>query len=102
MNIQEYHKLVDVLFDELSDFYDNVDGVAEVDLDNKFLQVVISQSQIFLLNKNEVSQEIWYSSPVSGGHKFVLDPKSHVWNNSYGDELVSLLKKEVTILTIDN
>jgi iron donor protein CyaY len=74
------------------------DGVLEVELLSGTLTIALPSGQQFLVNRHTPSQQIWLSSPLSGGLRFDYDESAQAWVLADGRRLDTLLKAELETL----
>lgn len=74
------------------------DGVLEIELLSGTLAIVLPSGQQFLVNRHTPSQQIWLSSPLSGGLRFDYDEMQQTWVLADGRQLDTLLKAELETL----
>ena len=72
---------------------------AEVDLQDASLEIISPSGQVWLLNRHAPSQELWLSSPVSGGFHFRYHSASAQWRATRAsqDDLYAHLSSELGI-----
>jgi len=85
---------VNTLFNHIESTYPDFD----VDLGQDSLSIAISDKTIFLITINNSAQQIWLSSPVSGGHHFFHSPQHNAWISTRQDtcQLLALLNQELS------
>jgi iron donor protein CyaY len=76
----------------------DTEGLIDIDFNNDVLTINTSQG-IFVINKQPTTKEIWLASPISGPYHFMM--QGDRWHSKNGEELYSLLSKELQI-TISN
>lgn len=64
----------------------------EVDLIDGVLNIELKDGKEYVINKHEVTGQIWLSSPFSGAHHFALD--NEYWVSSDQESLFDILKEE--------
>jgi frataxin len=84
---------------QLADLLDDADarGDLEAELRGGILTVAVAGKQ-FIINKHGPSQQIWVSSPISGGLHFAYNAEAQNWQLPDGRELFSLLTHELQTL----
>lgn len=99
--MENFEQIADNTLQELLDYFEEIDslGMLECDLIDGVLTIEIDEEQQFVINKHQASNQIWYSSPVSGGSHFSYDEESESWVDSEPNELFETLKSEVENLT---
>ena len=75
------------------------EGVLEVELVSGMLTITLPSGQQFVVNRHGPSQQIWLSSPLSGGLHFDYEENSKAWVLSDGRRLDTLLKAEIETLS---
>ncbi len=96
--------LADAMLNRLADMmeaYDE-DGTLEVELADGVLTIVLATGKQFLVNRHKPSQQLWLSSPLSGGLHFDYNEAARTWELSDGRKLDTLLKAEMEILLADD
>ncbi len=58
----------------------------DVDLEGVTLSFPFAQKGTYLFKMNSALEEIWVSSPLSGGQRFAFDDVTHSWRNIRKDE----------------
>ncbi len=99
-----FHALADATLNRLADSMEVLDeeGTLEVELSGGILTIDLPTGRQFVVNKHGVSQQIWLSSPLSGGLHFSYDEQEQAWVIAGGTRLDTLLKAEVeTLLSED-
>jgi iron donor protein CyaY len=86
------NRLADMLeaFDE--------DGLLEVESLSGTLTATLPSGAQFVVNRHGPSQQMWLSSPLSGGLHFSYDTDEQAWKLADGRRLETLLKAEVETL----
>jgi frataxin len=92
--------LADATLNRLADMAEALDedGTLEVELLNGILIIELPSGKQFVVNKHGPSQQIWLSSPLSGGLHFDYDNDNQAWVIKDGTRLDTLLKAEVETL----
>lgn len=92
--------LADISLHHLSDAIEALDedGALDVELINGILTVEFPSGRQFVVNKHGPSQQIWLSSPLSGGLHFSYDKMAREWALPDGRRLETLLKAEIETL----
>jgi len=76
-------------------------GDYEVDWGNDVLTLTLPNGRQYVINKHRASQQIWVSSPVSGGWHFAWNTASASWQSTrINQELLTLLRAELPDLTL--
>jgi frataxin len=74
------------------------EGTMDVELVSGMLTLTLVSGQQFVVNRHGPSQQIWLSSPLSGGLHFDYDEEAQAWTLKDGRRLDTLLKAEVETL----
>ena len=95
--------------DFMNQVHDTLQGLAEmlenqldehndIDIREGFLQITFPAGHIWLLNRHGPTQEIWLSSPITGGLHFRFHEDIQRWisTRSSQDELLSFLERELS------
>lgn len=84
------------LFEQLEE--QDEDGALEIDLENGVL-ILEAGSRQFVLSKHAPTQQIWLSSPLSGGLHFEAADAGRDWKLKDGRRLSVVLGEELAMLT---
>ena len=92
-----FQHLLDCLEEQLGD-------ESEIEVQETSLQITLSSGKTWLLNRHAPRQEIWLSSPITGGIHFRFDPKQKKWISTRPsqDELFSMLEQELSAFSHPN
>lgn len=92
-----FGQLAEKTLDKLADALDSFDesGDLELEYQNGILNITLNSGKQFIINKHAPSQQIWLSSPVSGGLHFSYDTLSENWKLSDGKSLNEILSMEL-------
>lgn len=96
--------LADAMLNRLADMmeaYDE-DGLLDTELADGVLTVTLPSGKQFLVNRHKPSQQLWLSSPLSGGLHFDYDETGKVWEVRDGRRLDTLLKAELETLLAED
>ena len=93
MDSTQYHKIVDELLQKISDEIELRDDVDDVDYLQGILNIEFTDGRKYVLNKHEPTKQIWFSSPISGAHKFKYE--NGKWIGYEKEELNQLLHSEI-------
>ena len=72
----------------------DIQGHIDVDINGEILNITTDKG-VFVINRQLFLKEIWLSSPVSGPYHFAYDGTK--WCSKVGDELFSVLSKDLQI-----
>ncbi|MCA3249559.1 MAG: iron donor protein CyaY [Rhodospirillaceae bacterium] len=76
-------------------------GDYEVDWGHDVLTLTLPNGRQYVINKHRASQQIWVSSPISGGWHFAWDAGSASWQSTRtSQELLALLLAELPDLSL--
>jgi len=92
--------LSDLTLNRLADSLESSDaeGLLEVELASGTLNITCPNGQQFVVNRHGPSQQMWLSSPLSGGLHFDYDEEAKAWTLKDGRRLETLLKAEIETL----
>lgn len=96
--------LADAMLNRLADMVEVYDeeGVLETELSDGILTATLPSGKQFLVNRHKPSQQLWLSSPLSGGLHFDYNDASQSWELANGSRLDTLLRAELeTLLSED-
>ncbi len=95
MQATPYHQLADSIFNQLEAALEEVDadGQLELDIAGGVMTIVLENGKTFVVSRHEPSQQIWLSSPLSGGLHFSY--QSGIWQLADGRDMTSLLANEL-------
>lgn len=98
MNESDYHRLADSLLTRFSDMLEDADsdGTLDVELEGAVLTIGLPSGKQYLISKHAASQQIWVSSPASGGLHFSYGDEQ--WKLTDGRELSALVQSELEAL----
>lgn len=96
----DFHKhaenFLETLFEQLED-QDN-EGVLDIDLQDGVLMIETS-GQEFVITRHSPSQQVWLSSPLSGGLHFSMSDGGRDWKLPDGRRLSVVLGEELSMAT---
>jgi frataxin len=97
---KDFGKLAEKTLNRLADALDSFDesGDLELEYQNAILTIALNSGKQFIINKHAPSQQIWLSSPISGGSHFSYDDISGKWKLTDGRELNNILSDELKTL----
>lgn len=93
----EFQKLAEKTLDKLADALDD-DSCLDVEYQAGVITITIDSGKQFVINKHTPSQQIWLSSPISGGLHFPYDVAEGRWQLADGRRLAEILAAELAIL----
>ena len=95
--------LADAALNRLADMAEVIDddGGVDIELADGILTVTLQNGKQFLINRHKPSQQLWLSSPLSGGLHFDYDETEKAWVLEDGRRLDTLLKAELEILLLE-
>jgi frataxin len=73
----------------------DANGDIEVDAQGGIVTIKLENGKQFIVNKHAPSQQVWLSSPLSGGLHFPYDDEKKQWQLPDGRELCALLAEEL-------
>ena len=85
--------IIDYVAEELE--LQDKDYRLEVDMMGEVLSIKTEAGE-YVLNKHTAAREVWLASPATGPYHFAY--KDGKWVSRKGDELLSLLSKELDVL----
>ncbi len=97
----QFHCLADAYLDALADEIDARDEKAALDADVQqgVLIVTLPSGAQYLVSKHLPTQQLWLSSPVSGGLHFRYNESDSAWELEDGRKLGQLLSQELSAAT---
>ncbi len=99
MYANDFHKLASSSLDNLANALDELDsdGIIEVEYQNDIITITTQQKKQFIVNKHSPSNQIWLSSPISGGLHFSYNGTDKNWQTVDGKVLEQVLKHDLKI-----
>ena len=96
----DYHRHADAYLESLFGQLEEQDsaGALEMDLEGGVLTIAAGGG-VFIVNKHAASQEIWLSSPLSGGLHFTPEGDGRDWKLKDGRRLSVVLAEELGMAT---
>ena len=91
--MNNFHAVSTHTFEELADFFETSWPEADVDLLDETLTVSLQNNLHYLINKHEVTQQLWLASPFTGAHHFYLK-NGQWWCTRTNLNLEELLRQE--------
>ncbi len=100
MQENEFQQLATEALDNLADALDALDAAGDLELEYQdgIITITIPSGKQFIINKHTPSQQIWLSSPVSGGLHFPYNSTSRKWQLADGRILNNVLAEELKTL----
>ncbi|MEQ1790103.1 MAG: iron donor protein CyaY [Rickettsiales bacterium] len=97
----DFQKLAEKTLDKLADALDLLDASGDLELDclDGIITITLDSGKQFIINKHSPSQQIWLSSPVSGGLHFSYYVAEDAWKIADGRSLSEILMVELNSLT---
>lgn len=74
-------------------------GMLEIDLETGALTIKLGNGKTFLISKHGPSQQMWLSSPISGGLHFMATDDGRDWKLKDGRRLSIVLSEELRYFT---
>jgi iron donor protein CyaY len=98
MDETRYHAIADATLmhchDQLEEAYD-AGLLDELDLAGGILTIITASGRTYLVTKHSPSLQVWYASPVTGGHHFRFDDAGQQWQLPGGTTLYDMLVAEL-------
>ncbi len=100
MDESTYHKLADAVLEQMAEALEAADesGALDVELEGAMLTIALASGKHYLVSKHAPSQQLWVSSPLSGGLHFSYDKVTDSWFLPNGTNLHALVSKELAVL----
>lgn len=97
MNDTEFHQRADTMLDQLFSLLEAADarGDLEIEYADGVITIEMPDRRTYIVNKHTASQQIWMSSPVSGGLHFRYG--EGVWTIPDGRTLKEVLLDELKV-----
>lgn len=101
MQENEFQQLATEALDNLADALDTLDASGDLELEYQggIITIILPSGKQFIINKHTPSQQIWLSSPISGGLHFPYNSTSRKWQLSNGRILNNVLAEELKALS---
>ncbi len=95
---KDFEQLAKKTLDDIVAALDELDASGDLELEyqNGIITITLESGKQFIVNKHAPSQQIWLSSPLSGGLHFSYD---NGWKLSDGRELQATLMAEIAELS---
>ncbi len=91
--IQLAEKTLRAIADTLDKFDES--GDLELDYQEGAITITLDSGKQFIVNRHAPTQQIWLSSPISGGLHFSYDEVEKSWKLSDGNKLFDILSAEL-------
>ena len=100
MEDAKFHTLADEWLENLQEVVENKDesGVLEVDLEQGMLTIALPEGKPYLISKHSTMQQLWVSSPRTGGLHFSYVEDKHHWVLPDGRTLDEVVRTELNDL----
>ena len=97
MSENDFHARADATQEALLEALESADadGAVEVDLLDGIVSITLPDGRQWLVSKHAPSEQLWLSSPISGGLHFSFDAASKRWQLADGRGLTALLAAEL-------
>ena len=97
---KDFTQLAEKPLDKLAESLDKLDesGDLELDYQNGIIMITFNSDKQIIINKHAPSQQIWLSSPLSGGKHFSYDALANNWKLADGVTLNTMLSAELKAL----
>ncbi len=95
IDVTKFHKIADEFLQDLADDIEKRSADIEVDYFQGVLTITLPDDKQYVINKHEPTRQIWFSSPISGAHKFGFDETNNFWAKPEGLKLLDLLNSEI-------
>ena len=79
----------------------DIDENLDIEQSNGMLTIEFPNGKQFVINRQIPTQQIWLSSPISGGLRFDYYEEEKIWQISNGTRLDTLLKADLELLLED-
>lgn len=100
MQEKDFQQLAEKTMDRLANALDVLDAAGNLELEYQggIITVSFDSGKQLIINKHAPSQQIWLSSPISGGLHFLYIPEQDEWQIADGKELKKILTAELKML----
>ena len=97
MNEAEFNRVSNAVLSAMLDVLERADeeGTLEVEFQMGIMTITLDGGHQFIINKHAPSQQIWLSSPLSGGLHFSFDASNKEWALADGRRLDQVLSAEL-------
>jgi|CXWL01.1.fsa_nt_gi iron donor protein CyaY len=94
---KDFGQIAEKTLDKLADALDSFDEAGDLELEyqNGILNITLNSGKQFIINKHAPSQQIWLSSPISGGLHFSYDFAVNKWKLTDGKSINEILSAEL-------
>jgi frataxin len=93
-----YHALADLTLHKLADQAERLDEGIDAELYGGVLTLTLDSGRQFVVNKHAPTQQVWLSSPLSGGLHFAYQSEAQAFALPDGRRLETLLMAELETL----
>lgn len=96
MNSIQFSEHAEDTLQTIADVLEEADNeyALEIDLIDGTLTIELPDAKQYVISKHEASEQIWLSSPISGGSHFSYDEEDDIWISSDSSELYEVLSEE--------
>lgn len=93
----QFHCLADAYLEAIADEIESKDehALIDVDIEENVLTLTLPSGEQYVISKHLPSQQVWLSSPVSGGLHFSYNEEDSAWELDNGQKLSHLLAEEL-------
>ncbi len=101
MDEKTFHRAADAYLSALFEQLEAQDGggILDIELTSGILTIEAEDARVFVVSKHGPSQEIWLSSPLSGGLHFRPAEQGKAWALPDGRRLSAVLSEELSQAT---
>jgi len=68
--MDDFYSLSSLILEEIAEFFESSWPQADVDLLEETLTVIVPPHQKYVINKHNLTRQIWVASPFTGAHHF--------------------------------
>lgn len=98
MDEKHYHAIADATlmhcFDQLDDAYDKSE-LDDLEMEQGVLTIKTMTGRSFVLSKHAPSMQLWFASPLSGGHHFRFNEAEQLWQLPDGRKLYEVMRADL-------
>ena len=97
MTDADFAEIVEELLQKIADAIEEADSSFELDVDatGDAISIEFPDGSKYLISIHSSTDEIWVSSPLSGGSHFAYDEDSESWKDSSDTDLIELITQEL-------